>query len=241
MELPIFLTLLIILALSILQSIVGVGILLFGTPTFLLLGYSYPETLAMLLPSSVCISLFQIYGNFHVIRTKRAIFVYTLPVVIISLSVIIFLEFSIDIKKIIGLVLIFFGLIRVSSYLKKFLKNIVISNRYVYCVLMGFIHGISNMGGGMLVLFMDSMFKSKDEIRTNVAFGYLLFGIVQLCVLITFSIESFFVMSFIFPFIAIITYYFLGNKLSEKINDFGYQYVVTAFIFIYGFLSFINF
>ena len=41
------------------QSIFGIGLLLFGTPTFILLGYSYAETLSILLPNSILISLMQ--------------------------------------------------------------------------------------------------------------------------------------------------------------------------------------
>lgn len=229
-----------ILILSIVQSVVGVGLLLFGTPTLLILGYSYTETIAMLVPASICISLLQIHRNYNLIRTKRAVVIYTLPMVLISLSTLIFLEFTIDIKKIVGGMLILFGLIRVSAFLKSFLQNIVISNRYFFCLIMGFVHGISNMGGGLLVLFMDSMFKTKDEIRINVAFGYLLFGIVQIFVLAIFSFKSFSIMSIVIPLIAIITYYFIGRRLSDKVNDHIYQYFVTFFVFIYGFLSFIS-
>jgi len=235
-----YLLFVLIIVLGLVQSFMGVGILLFGTPTLLILGYSYTDALAMLLPASVSISIFQIYGKFYIIRTKSAILIYALPMVIISLSAILYLKLSIDIKKVVGLMLILLGLVRVSGYLKHLLKNIVISNRNFYCMLMGFVHGISNMGGGLLVLFMDSMFKLKDEIRINVAFGYLLFGIVQMSVLVIFSIESFNIMSLILPFVAIITYYFLGNRISNKINENSYQYVVTLFIFIYGVLSFVN-
>ena len=49
-----------LLCFSIFQSIFGVGILLFGTPTFLLLGYNYFETLNIILPWSLIISLLQI-------------------------------------------------------------------------------------------------------------------------------------------------------------------------------------
>lgn len=230
----------IILILSIVQSVVGVGLLLFGTPTLLILGFSYTETIAMLVPASICISLLQIHGNFNLIRTKKAVVIFTLPMVLISLTALIFFEFTIDIKKIVGSMLILFGLIRVFSLLKSFLQKVVISNRYFFCLIMGFVHGISNMGGGLLVLFMDSMFKTKDEIRINVAFGYLLFGIVQISVLAIFSFESFSIMSIVLPLIAIITYYFIGRRLGDKVNDHIYQHFVTFFVFIYGFLSFIK-
>ena len=51
---------LIILLLSCVQSVFGMGILLFGTPTFLLLRYSFSETLGLLLPALFVISVAQV-------------------------------------------------------------------------------------------------------------------------------------------------------------------------------------
>ena len=42
------------------QSVFGVGVLLFGTPILLLLGYDFITTLTVLLPVSVSINLIQI-------------------------------------------------------------------------------------------------------------------------------------------------------------------------------------
>ena len=50
---------LILAILIIFQSIFGVGLLLFGTPTFLYFDYSFSETLYLLLPLSFVISLIQ--------------------------------------------------------------------------------------------------------------------------------------------------------------------------------------
>jgi len=49
----------VIVVFSFIQSIFGIGLLLFGTPTLLLFGYSYSETLWILLPCSIVISLIQ--------------------------------------------------------------------------------------------------------------------------------------------------------------------------------------
>ena len=54
-----FLESLILLVLIIIQSIFGIGLLLFGTPTFLLLGYDFLNTLNFLLPISIIISFLQ--------------------------------------------------------------------------------------------------------------------------------------------------------------------------------------
>ena len=46
--------------LTIFQSIFGIGLLVFGTPTFLLLEYTFTETLSIVLPISCFVSLSQI-------------------------------------------------------------------------------------------------------------------------------------------------------------------------------------
>ena len=61
----------IIAVFSVIQSIFGVGILLFGTPTLLLLEYSYSETLWLLLPCSVVISLIQVVNDYKLIEAKK--------------------------------------------------------------------------------------------------------------------------------------------------------------------------
>ena len=51
---------LLLIIFSLIQSVIGVGVLMFGTPTFLLLGYNYVETLSIVLLPSIFISLLQI-------------------------------------------------------------------------------------------------------------------------------------------------------------------------------------
>lgn len=53
----------IILILVIFQSIFGVGLLLFGTPIFLLIGYNFISTLTLLLPISIITSFLQIINQ----------------------------------------------------------------------------------------------------------------------------------------------------------------------------------
>ena len=52
-----------VLAFSVVQSVFGVGLLVFGTPTLLLAGYSFEETLAYLLPCSMAISALQAWDG----------------------------------------------------------------------------------------------------------------------------------------------------------------------------------
>ena len=45
------------------QSIFGVGLLLFGTPSFLLLGYDFANTINILMPVSITISALQFFKS----------------------------------------------------------------------------------------------------------------------------------------------------------------------------------
>ena len=56
-----FLTVMAIIAvLSVVQSVFGMGVLIFGTPTLLLLGYDFTEAICLLVPASFVISLLQV-------------------------------------------------------------------------------------------------------------------------------------------------------------------------------------
>ena len=55
--------LIVIVFLIIVQSIFGVGLLLFGTPTLLILGYDFANTINILMPVSISISLMQFFRS----------------------------------------------------------------------------------------------------------------------------------------------------------------------------------
>ena len=115
----------IIFLFSVVQSVFGVGLLLFGTPTLIFLGYSYVETLWIVLPSSIAISTFQIISDYRLIYSKKPVYFFTLPAIIIGLVIVIVNENSIDISKVIGSGLLFVALIRISVNLREYLHRII--------------------------------------------------------------------------------------------------------------------
>ena len=81
-----FVELFIIIFLIFFQSIFGIGLLLFGTPTFLLLDYNFLYILNLLLPISITISLIQIFSSKIQIKNFKINFnLYCLPFLIASL------------------------------------------------------------------------------------------------------------------------------------------------------------
>ena len=99
------LTLAIIAGITISQSLFGVGILLWGTPIFLLLGENFIQTLTLLLPLSLMISFLQILPRLD--KIDKNIFTrflkYSLPGIFVGLNVI--LIFSPDINLVVAIIL----------------------------------------------------------------------------------------------------------------------------------------
>ena len=88
----------IIIIFSVIQSLFGMGLLVFGTPTLMLSGFSYSETLSYLLPSSLVISISQLYGQKDLfnIHTKRFLLFSIAPLIV---TLFIVLNNNLDIEK----------------------------------------------------------------------------------------------------------------------------------------------
>ncbi|MEO1884510.1 MAG: hypothetical protein ABGX28_00615, partial [Methylococcales bacterium] len=79
--------LLTVIATTIIQSVFGVGVLLFGTPILLLLGYDFINALSILLPISIAINSLQILKHYQGIDVGfyKNVLLYTLPFVVLFL------------------------------------------------------------------------------------------------------------------------------------------------------------
>ena len=237
----IYVLFLIIIIFSVFQSCLGVGLLLFGTPTLIILGYSYVETLWIILPSSIVISLTQVLFDRDLIQAKKSIFLLTVPALTIGLIIILLSGDLVNVSKIVGIGLLIVASIRQSKVLNAYLSNIISSRTSIYLIFTGLIHGLSNMGGGPLSVLMSSLHNSKSVIRVNIAYVYLFFGISQIIILTIFQLKVFEVNYLVFPIVAIMSYFFIGKPLSNYIDDNKYQSFITIMVFIYGFLALIEF
>ncbi len=92
---------------TIIQSIFGVGVLLFGTPLMLLFGYDFQFSLTILLPISILINFFRLINKFNNIEFKfyRRLIIWTIPTIIFFLYYI--SASPINLNLIIGIFLIF--------------------------------------------------------------------------------------------------------------------------------------
>ena len=160
------------------QSVIGVGLLVFGTPTFMLFGYSFQETLGMVLPPSILISFFQVIESPASVRGYRREFnLYCLPFVLGGLLLTLTITENVNLRYPVGVMLVVSGLIRFSEKLESLFRSAVKQHRKLYQIFMGCIHGLTNMGGGLLTLFSSSIHKNdKFNTRSGIAYGYLVMG-----------------------------------------------------------------
>ena len=128
------------------QSIFGIGLLLFGTPTFLLLNYNFLDTLNILLPISISISFLQLFFS----KKKNSTFIknfnlFTLPFLGISLYFIINFLDSINLEIFIALIIIFFSLLNINRKKFNILKKLSTIKQNFLLSLIGIIHGLTNL------------------------------------------------------------------------------------------------
>ena len=230
----------IIAVFSIVQSIFGVGLLLFGTPTLLLLGYSYSETLWLLLPCSVTISLIQVVNDYKLIEAKKKAVYLVIPTLVLSLALVVIYANGINITRIVGILLLLIGVIRFSSKLQALLASMVKKHIHMYYIIIGVVHGISNMGGGPLSILMSTIYSKKEIIRANVAFIYLILAIFQLVVLSIISNASLrSEVMWLIP-ISLASYIFTSKFIPLKINNEKYTFILNVMVLVYGVLAIVK-
>lgn len=225
-----------VLVFAVIQSIFGMGILVFGTPTLLLLGYDFSTVLGLLLPSSVLISFTQAYtGRTLSMGRKEALNMFMCAVlVVICLSVLLLSGIKINLDLLIGLVMIFSAVVRFSGRFRCFISRALVTNQHLFVLLMGAVHGLTNMGGALLALYSSSTQNEKTAIRTTVSRYYLIFGVIQLGTLAFLKPRSLSISGFMAAPLALLVYWAIGNLLFRRASAPVYEIMLTAFIAVYG-------
>ena len=230
MTLEIFITILIT---SIIQSLFGVGILLFGTPILLLFGFDFITILTILLPISLIINSFQLvvsYKDIDFVFYKRML-IYTVPFIVLFLFFV--TSTKLNINPFVGCFLVLIALQKQFPKLNKQLHNFM-KFESIYLALMGIIHGLTNLGGSLLTAVIHNKELPKENTRATIAVCYLTFALFQILTLYFMSDN------FNINFIDYAIYWLLGvgifiiveKQLYKKIDD--QKYSISFRIFLLG-------
>ena len=218
-----------ILFTSVLQSIFGTGILLFGTPILLMLGNNFQTTLIILLPASVLVNCFQIRNNFKNIDRNfyKNLILFCLPGIFIALYF--FHSKDMNPNFIIGILLIVISLQSMVKSIQIILRQILNYEKF-YLIVMGFLHGLTNLGGSLLSGAILSKDLPKNSKRATIAICYCSMACIQILTLTTkmrfdvFLNKNYFLYWVSAPIIFFIVekylYYSVDEKLYKRISNF---------------------
>ena len=231
--------------LVIIQTIIGVGVLVIGTPFLLILEFNIVEVLSILLPISIFTSFinllfFKINKKELKMKinseTKYLFFFICLPSIFIGLYLLqIFYEY-INFKYLVSFVIILSILI---SNIKN--KKIKINKtiKAFYLILIGIVHGLTNSGGSLLSLFMSSHLK-KNNSRYGITFFYFFLALFQFLIfnsLFNFNskIFNFYLIGALIPLGVVI-----GNYAVKFINENKFKKLINLLCLVTCFFLITN-
>jgi len=222
-----------ILILSIVQSLFGVGLLLFGTPVMLILGYEYTDALLYLLPASASLSWSQVkdyrreklHGGY-----RKMFFLICLPLLVTGMIFATAFDLRYEIRILVMFMLIIAFVIRSNSQFRENLQSFMKNNFIIALASMGIIHGLSNMGGSILTPLVSSLYKDKNKVLAGVSFDYAFMASLQLIVLLIIKGETFHFKFLIGAAISLIVRYLIGKRVFAFTFELNYQRLLNGFI-----------
>ena len=227
----------IVLFLCLFQSIFGVGLLLFGTPTFLMIGYDFVSTLFIILPVSITISFLQIiYKNSLKKKQVLEFNLFCLPVLFIFLIISINSNF-IDIKMCVSILLIISSIMTLNKKKIILWKKYFLRYRRLCLIFIGSIHGFTNMGGGFLSIF-SSLINGENKFITRgyIAYGYFIMGIIQYITILFFDLNNSEFTKLYYLFLPLLIF-LPSQKIFCAIDDLKFKQIVNYIAIIYGIIT----
>jgi hypothetical protein len=221
----------IIAVLSIVQTVFGVGLLLLGTPTLLLLGVPFQKALWILLPASLAISSWQLgFDKGLKLSALREFAIWAVPTLIIGLLVVLTAGLTIKADLAVGALLIIGAVLRLSLPIRRSLLRWLQRHDSSALSGIGLVHGLTNMGGGLLSLYSSVRHTGKLDIRQHIALGYALFAFTQLLVLAMTSTTDF-SMSFIYVSVGVAScsYLTVGRLTFSRLSSADYNVLFSLF------------
>ena len=222
---------------SFIQSIFGVGVLLLGTPLLILLGYNFFQALVVLLPISLLINLFQIikYHSAIDLEFYKKILMYTVPFIVIFL---IFINnIKINIGIFIGVLLLLVASKDLSTKVNR-IVNCFLQYEKSYLILMGILHGLTNLGGSILTAIVHAKNHEKQITRSTIAASYATFATFQLATLFftDFEIDIKFSQIALYMVVGLIVFFSSEKIIYANIDSKAYRKYFAVFIFLTGLL-----
>ena len=225
-----------IVILTTIQSIVGVGVLVVGTPTLLLMNLSMIEVINFLLPISILTSLLNIIimkkqnDFFYNLERLKNFFKLCIPAVFIGLLLLKYLDKLINFDYVVSFIIIFTLFFR--EHISKIFKKVSKRVHKVILVIIGIIHGMTNSGGSLLSIMMMNLNKSNKNSRSEITLFYFILALLQFFLFYLIFDSLIKIHQYYLNIVYILIGVVLGNILLKFTEKILYQNLVYILAFI---------
>ncbi len=239
---------LLIFILVILQSVVGVGVLVLGTPILLTLDYNIIETMNLLLPISILTSLLNylyLKSNKKILKInldkeiKRSFAYIFFPGIVLGLYLTNKFFLYINFKILVSLI-IFISLF-VKWKFDIFINTLPLNIKKFILIIISIIHGLTNSGGTLLTIFFTSFDKNKkNQSRYSITFYYLILASVQYLVFL-YIFNGQIKLVFSYEMIILILFSVItGNLLVKFISQNLFKNLIQVLALVAGVILLLN-
>jgi uncharacterized protein len=187
-----------------------------------------------LLPASVTISVLQLLHGWHLTETyRRPVFLWMLPAVAIGLLTVLIVG-QWNLNGVVGGVLLLSSLTRLLPKASSALEKLVQRHDRLGYVITGLTHGVTNLGGALLTIMVNSLCRDKATIRANIACAYLAMALVQLSILMVLQRYAWGLHTIVLPMVAMAAYFLIGQRLFIRSHAALYYHLMTFCMAVYG-------
>ena len=221
---------------TITHSIFGAGILTFGMPLLLSVGYSYNYTISFLVPLSFVISMLVVWEDRKIIFSDpfvKTLSLYSLPLVLCFSWLSLTYSSPNELKFIIGIFLFISGLARLSDRVRTPFYYFIRKLNIFGFILMGAVQGFASMGGALLIPLVTMNHQEKEKVRALNSFAFAAFTIMQMVMMFGVKGQVFSVSFFVYIILGILAHYVLGQRIHKKI-DLRLFYNLLTFLMIFN-------
>ncbi len=225
-----------IAVLSVVQSYFGMGILVFGTPTLLLASYDFVPTLGYLLPASCAVSLLQVVSGYSKRPAiSRNLYLLCLPGIGAGLWLVNDSPLASWTNLLVGGTLLVSAMIRSCAPSRQLMTYLLEKHQPTYHLIMGLVHGMTNLGVALLAILASGTNTEKEAIRYTVAHYYLAFSIVQMMMLtVIMGHHGLLLSNLPGAGVSALVFLLIGNFIFNRTSNRSYNMALTIFIAVYG-------
>jgi uncharacterized membrane protein YfcA len=240
--------LILFLLLTILQTIVGVGILVLGTPILLILNLNIIDAMSILLPISILTSLMNlIYLKLNdkiSIRKlesgiKKFFFTICVPSIFFGTILLKYFQESINFKILVSIIIL--TSLIVKKFHNSFFFKMTKLKKKLLLFVVGFIHGVSNSGGSLLSIFILKINNDlKNQTRPSLTFFYFFLALIQYIIFIFFFQKLISIKLLINLVMITLIGVLIGNISIRFINDNKFNFLIEFLTLVTVFSLLLN-